>query len=310
MKYKLLSLFFTVLSLAFSFSVSSQILNDSLVSLIPHWKKGENHSIKIKNTAISTVNGKSKTFVSLFDARFEIIEVSANGYVVEWEYTQSNLNGNDPEVENHIIDKLLGVKILFKLSEGGRFVELLNVEDIRAKADKIIDELIVKNINKASPMNALYKIAKQLITSKQGLEIALLKPIKMCNFFWGDILKLNYLYTAKTKLANPLGGQLNDAVENVKMTKLDYTDSTCVIENNKVTDATNLKNSVINSIEKLSSVNSQKDKEIRNEDVEISESTMQQINFSKCIIRKSFYKRDLKWASHNRSKIMEIETVE
>lgn len=228
MKFKLLSSFFTVLGLAFTFSASSQILNDSLVSLIPHWGKGENHSIKIKNTAINTDNGKSKIFVSLFDAQFKIIEASADGYVVEWEYTRSKLNVNDPEAENHILDKL----------------------------------------------------------------------------------KLNEVYSSKTKLANPLGGQLNDAVENVKLTKLDYTDSTCVIEINKVTDARNLKNSAISSIEKVSNVNSKKDKEIRNEGIESSESTVQQINFSKCIIRKSFYKRIYKFGSINRSKIMEIETVD
>jgi hypothetical protein len=159
-------------------------------------------------------------------------------------------------------------------------------------------------------MNAQYKAAKQLIASKQGLEIAILKQIKFYNFSFGFNYKLNFVQTNNIKFPNPLGGQPFDAVEKVQLTKLDTKNSVCTIETNKIIDGKALKNSVIDYVTKATNSNPQAIDEMNKASLEITENTMQQIEFSKGIIQKSFFKRTMNLGFQNRTTLLEIETLD
>ena len=158
-------------------------------------------------------------------------------------------------------------------------------------------------------MNAQFKIAKQLVSSKQGLEIALLKHLKLHNLGYGFNYKLNYIQTNNIKFPNPIGGQPFDAVEKVQLTKLSRTDSTCTIETSKVVDAKNLKVSLLEILNKQPNISKQVIAEIGDATLEMTESTMQQLNFSKGLVQKSMINRTMKLGFQNRVSILEIETL-
>ena len=305
MTLKSLGLFFTPLILtAITFGQT-----ENSVDITPHWKNSETHSVKIKSTTSDNNNGKSQNYLSTFDAKFIVKEASDSGYKVEWTYTNSKLAENEPVLENQIVAKLTNTKLLIKLSDVGKFVELINVDEVKVIANKVVDELIANSSNNPT-MNAQYKAAKQLITSKQGLEIAILKQIKFYNFSFGYNYKLNFVQTNNIKFPNPLGGQPFDAVEKVQLTKLDNKNSVCTIETNKVIDGKVLKTSVIDYVKKATNSNSQAIDEMNKASLEIAENTMQQIDFSKGIIQKSFFKRTMNLGFQNRTTLLEIETVD
>jgi hypothetical protein len=282
---------------------------ESSVNIMPHWKNNETHSVKIKSTTTDNNNGKAQNYISTFDAKFIVKEASDSSYKVEWTYTNSKLADNEPVIENQITAKLINTKLLIKLSAVGRFLELLNIDEVKIKANKVIDELIANSA--ANPtMNTQYKAAKQLIASKQGLEIALLKQIKFYNFSFGFNYKLNFVQTNSIKFPNPLGGQPLDAVEKVQLTKLDTKNSVCTIETNKIIDGKTLKTSVIDYVKKLTNSNPQAIDEMNKASLEMTESSMQQIDFSKGIIQKSFFKRTMNLGFQNRIILLEIETVD
>jgi hypothetical protein len=288
---------------------SSYGQTDNSVNVTPHWKNNETHSVKIKSTTTDNNNGKALTYLSTFDAKFIVKEVSDSSYKVEWTYTNSKLADNEPVVENHIIAKLINAKILIKLSGVGRFVELLNVEEVKDFANKVIDELITSSASNPT-MNVQYKAAKQLIASKQGLEIALLKQIKFYNFSFGYNYKLNLIKTNNIKYPNPLGGQSFAGEEKVQLTKLDINNSVCIIETNKIIDANALKTSVVDYVKKATNSNLQAIDEMNKASLEISESSMQQIDFFKGIVQKSFFKRTMNLGFQNRITLLEIETAD
>lgn len=307
MSIKILALLFTVITFLSASYGQSKSLIDTSIDVIPHWKKDDTHLLKIKSTTTDINNGITQNYISTFDAIFKVIEATENGYKVEWTYSNSALAESDPIIENQIIAKLLNLKILIKLSDVGQFVELVNVEEVKAVANKIMDELIKNNSNLS--LDIQFKGAKQLIASKQGLEIALLKQIKLYNFSFGFNYKLNYVQTNNIKLPNPLGGQAFDGVEKVRLTKLDNDNSICIIETSKSIDGKILKNSVINYVIKTSKADPKLiEKEIGNQSLEISENTMQQIEFSKGIIQKSYFKRAINLGFQNRTTLLEIET--
>jgi len=302
---KSLGLFF----IAFALTITSYGQTEISVDITPHWKKDEAYSVKMKSTTNDNNNGKPQTYLSNFDARFIVKEATDNGYKVEWTYTNAKLADNEPVLENQIVAKLINTKLLIKLSDVGRFVELLNVDEVKSVANKVVDELITNSASNPT-MNTQYKAAKQLISSKQGLEIAILKQIKFYNFSFGFNYKLNFVQTNKIKFPNPLGGQPFDAVEKVQLTKLDNKNSVCIVETNKMIDGIVLKTTVIDYVKKATNNNPQAIEEMNKASLEMTENTMQQIDFSKGIIQKSFFKRTMNFGFQNRTTLLEIETVD
>jgi len=302
---KSLGLFF----IAFALTITSYGQTEISVDITPHWKKDEAYSVKMKSTTNDNNNGKPQTYLSNFDARFIVKEATDNGYKVEWTYTNAKLADNEPVLENQIVAKLINTKLLIKLSDVGRFVELLNVDEVKSVANKVVDELITNSASNPT-MNTQYKAAKQLISSKQGLEIAILKQIKFYNFSFGFNYKLNFVQTNKIKFPNPLGGQPFDAVEKVQLTKLDNKNSVCIVETNKMIDGIVLKTTVIDYVKKATNNNPQAIEEMNKASLEMTENTMQQIDFSKGIIQKSFFKRKMNLGFQNRTTLLEIETVD
>jgi len=302
---KSLGLFF----IAFALTITSYGQTEISVDITPHWKKDEAYSVKMTSTTNDNNNGKPQTYLSNFDARFIVKEATDNGYKVEWTYTNAKLADNEPVLENQIVAKLINTKLLIKLSDLGRFVELLNVDEVKSVANKVVDELITNSASNPT-MNTQYKAAKQLISSKQGLEIAILKQIKFYNFSFGFNYKLNFVQTNKIKFPNPLGGQPFDAVEKVQLTKLDNKNSVCIVETNKMIDGIVLKTTVIDYVKKATNNNPQAIEEMNKASLEMTENTMQQIDFSKGIIQKSFFKRTMNLGFQNRTTLLEIETVD
>ena len=294
---------------AFILTIASYGQNENSVDVTPHWKNNETHSVKIKSTTTDNNNGKAQNYLSTFDAKFIVKVASDSGYKVEWTYTNNKLANNEPVLENQIVAKLTNIKLLIKLSDVGKFVELINVDEVKVTANKVVDELIANSATNPT-MNAQYKAAKQLIASKQGLEIAILKQIKFYNFSFGYNYKLNFIQTNNIKFPNPLGGQPFDAVEKVQLTKLDTKNSVCTIETNKVIDGKTLKTAVVDYVKKATNSNPQAIDEMNRASLEMTENTMQQIEFSKGIIQKSFFKRTMNLGFQNRITLLEIETVD
>jgi len=305
MNFKLPVLFLT----AFIVTITAYGQTENSVAVTPHWKKDETHAVKIKSTTTDNKDGKAQSYVSTFDAKFLVKAVSDSGYQVEWTYSNAVLAGNEPVVENQVLAKLTNTKLLIRLSATGRFAELLNADEVKTAANKVVDELIANSA--ANPtMNAQYKAAKQLIATKQGLEVALLKQIKFYNFSFGFRYKLNFVQTNNIKFPNPLGGQPFDAVEKVQLTKLDTKNSVCTIETSKIIDGNLLKTAVTDYIKKATNSNQQAIDEMNKASLEITENSMQQLDFSKGIIQRSSFQRIMNLGFQNRTSLLEIDAAD
>jgi hypothetical protein len=309
MKRKTILLLTTLFQLTFAFA-QSQLSTDTSVKVLPHWKKGETHSVLIKSSTDDLSNGKTNKYLTTFNAKFSVAEKDTSGYIIEWTYTKATLAPNEVTLENNILANLLDTKFLIKLSLTGRFKELINSDDVKVATDKVIDKLIAGSESNPT-MNVQFKAAKQMISTKQGLEVALLKQIKFYNFSFGFNYKTDYPQTNKLKFPNPLGGQPFDAIEKVSLTKLDNSKSICVIETSKNVDGPILKNEVIEYLKKVSKKDSKTiEDELRNENLEFNETSMQQIDFSKGIVQKSNFTRKMNFGFQSRTTSLEIETTD
>jgi hypothetical protein len=150
-----------------------------------------------------------------------------------------------------------------------------------------------------------------MVSTKQGLEIALLKQIKFYNLSFGFNYKANYPQINKLKFPNPLSGQPFDAIEKVQLTRLDNVSNICIIETDKNADGLTLKNEIIEYLKKVSKKDSKAiEDELRNEKLEFTESSIQQLDFIKGIVLKSKFTRKMNLGFQNRITTLEIETTD
>lgn len=133
--------------------------------------------------------------------------------------------------------------------------------------------------------------------------------IKFYYFSFGYTYELNKVTRNDIQFPNPLGGPPIKGVEIVKMTKLNAANSTCVIETDKVVDAQLLKAAIIDWVKKASNNNPSAVAQIQSSKTAMSESTMQEIDYTKGVLRKSFFRRTMHLGFQNRTTLLEVETI-
>lgn len=305
MKHSTLALFVVMIFLNNTLPVGAQ----TEVTVTPLWKVGEKHNVKIKNTTTAERSGNTATYITTWDAQYTLISLADTGYTVEWLYTNCQATPNDPAPENQVIAKLLNIKLLIKLDNQGKFACLLNADEVRLAANKIVDGIIAGYAGNP-PAATQFKAVKQLMATNQGLEIALLKQIKFHQFSFGYTYQLGHIQTNNLKFPNPLGGEKVDAVEHVKLTNIDATSHTCTVETDKLVDGKQAIAMVIDYMKKASAMDAKTiESEISKQHIEVSESSMQEIDYTTSLVLKSYFKRTMDFGFQNMVTLLEIETA-
>jgi hypothetical protein len=283
-------------------------MKTSSIDVLPHWKENDIYSVIIKSKTTDKFRQNTVIYLTTFNANFKVLEKNETNYLVEWVYTNSKIAVKEPNVENNILAKLQNVKIQIRLSNFGKFIELVNVDEVRKASDKAIDELLAKETN--PNMKILYNGAKQMFVSKQGLEIGLLKQIKLYNSSFGYSYKINYEQINNGKFQNPLGGEPFDAVEKVKLINVDFVNSICKIQTSKIVDSKVLSKSAREFLKRNNKGhNKEIDKAFGNYNFEITENSLQEINFEKGILKKTSFTRKVDLGFQNRTVLLEIEAI-
>ena len=214
MKYLLT--FFTLSICFFAFSQSK--VKDSSASCIANWKKGEEKVLYIihnkENYEFDTL--KSRINFS-YEAHVSILDSNSTGYTVQWIFhlpeaimqTNPNLADSLPVFE--------GMKMVFKTSGTGSFIELINWKEVKDAYIKMMEFSLPKNPD--STAKAVLNQTKALFNSKEMVEASLIKEIQLFHLPYG------YKFTtkrtiAKTELANPFANEPLPAVQTFKITEL------------------------------------------------------------------------------------------
>jgi hypothetical protein len=288
-----------------------RIATDSSVIVIPHWKKAETHSLVIKSSTDQFADGRNDKSSGRFNARFTVLEKDTSGYVIEWVYTKAELSADEINLENIVLANLLNQKFIIKLSLTGRFKELINYEDVKAVFDPVIDRLISGSAND-EVKNVGFKAVRQATASRKNFENVLLKQVKFYNTSFGYKYKTHIVQTNPLVFPNALGGNAFNATEKLQLTKLDTLTGICIIErNSKIDDAIALKKQIIDYLIKVAKQDSTSvQKKFGNVNFDLSEKTVQTINYQKGIPQKTNFTGVVNYGFEHRNIELEIETVE
>lgn len=279
------------------------------VDIIPHWEKGEQHKVLIKNTTTDIAHQKTNQYISTFNANFTVVEKNDDDYIIEWVVTSAKLAPADKILENVVFASLVNQKIVIQFSDYGKFIKLLNEDELRKEANKTLDKII------ATTPDQNYKLllngAKKVIMTKQGLESIMLKPIKFYHYCYGHHFKLNEEMAGNVLIPNALGGTPFDAVEKVKLTAIDQQKSICRIESSKIADGATITKIVKDFFIKNNKGEAKEiEKQFGNNDLESSEAVIHEINFNTGTVQKASFKRKVNLGVYNRTALSEIQSID
>ncbi|SDC68427.1 hypothetical protein [Pedobacter soli] len=279
------------------------------VDIYPHWEKDEIHKISLKSTTTDIANKVTLQYSSTFNANFKVLEKNDDEYLIEWTFTDAKLASNDKIVENILLANLVNKKIRIKFSSYGRFISLVNEDELRTVADKTIDRLMATTSNQSYKM--LLTSAKRLISTPQGIESAIIKPIKFYHYCFDHSFKLNEEFVNNVLVPNAIGGAPFNAIEKVKCKNIDQQKSTCIIESSKIADGVALTKAIKDFFIKNNKNQAQTiEKQFSNNNYEVSESTQHEINFETGTVLKASFKRKVNMGVYNRTSLNEIQSAD
>jgi hypothetical protein len=174
---------------------------DSSASCIAYWKAGEEKTYTIIHEKITNTPDKNESVIRFaYQVRVSVIDATANDYTIKWVFQlPDSARIKHPEMADSL-PVYNGLQMLFRISEMGTFIELLNWEEVR---DAYIS------------MGA----GKSLYTSRKLVEAGLIREIQLFHMPYG------YKFTTKemvanTRLPNPFGGDPFPAHQIYRVTEL------------------------------------------------------------------------------------------
>lgn len=290
----------------FTFFILALFYAQNSVDITANWDKGDVFKVNFVSEITDVKNKQTQTTFSSFVSKFSVDEITDSQIKTTWVYTEALLDNKESNLENIIVSKIINQPLKITLSEFGKFVSLDNVAEIRTSVAKIIDNELAKTALKSE--KALLNVAKNLIEKDQGLEVLITKNIKAYLFSFGYNYIENKENTHDLEIPNPFGGANFPATETVKMSDLDENLKTCIVKTSKISEGNALKNTIINVMKQAT--NQKNAGEIENQlkdlQLEFSESSEHLINYDKGIVNSGFYKRIMNFGVQDRIQLLKF----
>ncbi|MEZ4887675.1 MAG: hypothetical protein R3E32_23275 [Chitinophagales bacterium] len=179
----------------FIFSLLSLFQKDTKqIEVITYWNKGDTQKIVIKEGFI-TYEGEEvvKKEVTSSYAEITVLEQTDSSYIVEWNYTEIEVDRLNVEVEEDPIDQRLeemfnGMKLRYQTDEFGVFESTLNLDELLQTVNDSM-EMLVKNgemgIEEGEDAEMFVGLMKEIIFSEE-MKSEFIRDIENYHFYHGN----------------------------------------------------------------------------------------------------------------------------
>ncbi len=201
------------------------------VAVVAYWKKGDKKTLQIVKGRTEMVNGQMVDQKQLNSkVELTVLEATPTGYVVQWQYMDSNWLQSDPYIKKWgkelagIVDKLI---FIYEIDELGVFKQLLNWQEIQ--------KLAMTALNKAeqvAPTQSYdFKLAvaqlRSIFKNQQSIEGKLAQEILLYHSPYGNEYSANQLIEYEDAVLNLTGGEPIPAAASIMIQNVDNTRKTC-----------------------------------------------------------------------------------
>jgi len=229
------NIFITILFLVCS-SISFSQADSTSVSFVSYWSIGDSYDFKITKINQEWKNDEMvKDQTNSYVANFTVIDSTDTSYTIKWSYENQLQNFSQlPEELVKNFSKNQVTEIIYKTSEVGDFVEVVNWKEISNQMNQMIDEVVdfvTKNdkslrISVAQTMQTFRKI----YSSKEGIEGFILKELQYFHFPMGLEFETTEPFVYEDELPNMLGGNPIKADGKMYFESVDFEEGFCIFK--------------------------------------------------------------------------------
>ena len=237
MNFKSGLLFIAISAASYGAKAQVSTTTDLAVEFIPHWQKGETHSISVNNYRSDYTQKLNPNDTLVCNLTYKVLELNRVGYKVEWQYNYVNASKPNPEAQ--VFTLLLNTPLVLQYSGRGQIVNLVNAEAIKALLNKGVEDLLKAN-KEGTPLHEAYLGYQSVLKTQEDFENWVLKSIKTYNSPFNGVYHADVEERSGTKyphraLSSPVSAELISLVSNN-----DSGNMTCTLDLTHVIDATPL----------------------------------------------------------------------
>lgn len=230
--YKLLSV---VIVFFVSTNLFSQI-DSTRVAIVSYWSIGDSYDFKITKINQQYKDDKlTKDQKQEYIATFTVIDSTENSYTINWSYENDIENTYQiPQELSERFSKYKLTEIVYKTSEVGAFLEVLNWKEVGEIMNSMFEDIIEVLGENDKQKEANLKLAmqpfKQMYSSKQGVEQLVLKELQSFHFPMGIEFNITEPIIYDEELPNMFGGEPIKAKAKLYFVEVDFEDSFCIVK--------------------------------------------------------------------------------
>jgi hypothetical protein len=201
----------TGLSILLSFLAGAQkpLSGDSSANFITYWRKGDTRTYSILHEKQSpSPDGKNAIFHFAYEARVDVLDASDSDYTVKWVF---HLPPGASKGQKDSLPGFDGMQMIFRVSNTGGFLELINWEEVRDIYSRIMS------------------FPTEAFNSRHKVEGSLIREIQLVHLPYGYTFTTEKV-SSNTQLSNPFGGSPLPAIQSYQITSFDPAQFTLVID--------------------------------------------------------------------------------
>jgi hypothetical protein len=256
------------LVLAFSAWSQEPSSGDSSAACITYWKQGQTHIYTILHEKRNPQpNMPDTVFHFSYEATVSVLDASDSDYTVKWIFhIPPGINAGPQDT----LPFFEGMQIIYRISNEGAFLGLLNWEEVRDHYSEIM------NFPKGS------------FDTREKVESALIREVQLYHLPFGYKFTTTKV-SSPTHLSNPFGGSPLPAIQSFQVTTHDPLQFTLVIEQN--IDTATLSSTMGTRLKKITDVRERQIKKEQFTSLELSDYSEYRVIRYTGWIKHLYYKR-------------------
>jgi len=246
---------YPILILFFFCTTNLVAQQDSTVSFVAYWHKGETQKYKVIKKKLEHRNGKeTKNEVKSYLTSFTVLDSTATSYLIEYKY-ENTLFDSSPELTQQLSslgEKYRFLTVKYKTDEYGSFQGIENWKEV----GKMLNDafaLVIKNMEgtKKRELETAMKPIREMFSSKEGMEALVFKELQSFHSPYGGAFSLMDTIRYEDVLPNLMGGDPIKADALLYFQPIDYENGTCTYINELNPDPEDIRSMITDMMSKI-----------------------------------------------------------
>lgn len=206
------------------------------VAFVSYWSVGDSYDFKIsKITKKWDKDNQEKEDREEYVANFTVIDSTDDSYTIRWKY--ENELKNTYQIPDELAEKFSKysvTEIIYKTSEVGDFVEVVNWKEISKSMNGMFNDMISvlgqKDKKLKKFLEERFEPMKEMYSSKEGIEGLVLKELQYFHYPMGVEFDYSEPLLYDDEIPNLLGGGLIKAKGKLTISSVDHEEGFCIMK--------------------------------------------------------------------------------